>query len=102
MPGFDDLLAAVNRYRNEILCAYSLWKDKKPIVLFHIQEGRIYVYPYEEFKNDLNARGQISLKAQYEQAVLENKIVVFVRDEEKQRLVSFSIGHEPDDDGLLT
>ncbi len=97
MPDSDDLLAAAYEYRNEIRAAYSLWKETKPIVLFHLQEQRVYVYPYEPYKNTLSARSQVSLKAQYDQAALENKIVLFVRDEERQRLVSFSIGQEPDE-----
>lgn len=41
-------------------------RPPKPIVLFDIQEQRIYVYPYEEFKNDLSLRSPVALTEQYE------------------------------------
>ena len=59
-------------------------------MLFDVQEQRIYAYPYGEFKQDLSARPQRSLKKQYEQALEANQMVVFVRDNDQQRLVSFS------------
>jgi hypothetical protein len=73
---------------------YKLFKDKDPIVLFDIQEQRIYVYPYEDFRSDLKPNSQASLAEQYAQAQKENQIVVFVRDNEQKRLVSFSMNHE--------
>ena len=54
-------------------------------------ENRIYVYPYLEFKNDLSARSQGILQDQYEQAMTADKIVVFVRDNDVKRLVSYSV-----------
>jgi hypothetical protein len=42
----------------------------------------------------LSERSQQSLKEQYEQAVQEDKIVVFGRDNEQRRLVSFSMDDE--------
>jgi hypothetical protein len=56
-----------------------------------MQEHRIYVYPYVEFKNDLSARSQRSLQEQYEQAITNDKIVVFVRDNDAKKLVSYSV-----------
>ena len=35
------------------LSIYEAHRDKKPVMLFDMQEQRIYVYPYLEFKNDL-------------------------------------------------
>jgi len=98
MPGTDDWVKLACQHRHEIVLAYSLWSKTKPIVLYHVQEQRIYVYPYEEFKNDLNARSQAILETQYRQAVHEDKIVVFVRDNDRQRFVSFSMSQEADDE----
>lgn len=63
-------------------------------MLFDVQEERIYAYPYAEFGNDLNEKSQKSLKDQYEEAGRENKMVVFVRDNVRRRLVSFSLDVE--------
>jgi len=56
-----------------------------------MQENRIYVYPYLEFKNDLSERSQRLLQDQYERAITDDKIVVFVRDNDAKKLVSYSV-----------
>jgi hypothetical protein len=90
-PEPDYLLEAAERNWSHILMVYRQFEDKKPVVLFDIQEQRIYVYPYAAFLHDLSEKSQIMLKDQYEQAIRGNKIVVFVRDNERRRLVSFSM-----------
>jgi hypothetical protein len=89
--GRDYLLQTAEDNWPYILAAYQRFEDKKPIVLYDIQEARIYVYPYPEFKADLSERSQRSLEEQYEAALRDNKVVVFVRDNEQRRLVSFSM-----------
>jgi hypothetical protein len=93
-PDSDYLLEAAQENWPHILMAYRQFEDKKPVVLYDIQEQRIYVYPYADFLRDLSERSQITLKDQYERAVRDNKIVVFVRDNEGRRLVSFSMENE--------
>lgn len=90
-PKPDYLLEAAVESWPHILAAYRHFADKKPVVLYDIQEQRIYVYPYRAFLRDLSERSQIKLKDQYERAVRDNKIVVFVRDNDQRRLVSFSM-----------
>ena len=93
-PEPDYLLEAARENWLHILEAYRQFEDKKPVVLYDIQEQRIYVYPYADFLRDLGEKSQITLKDQYERAVQEDKIVVFVRDNERRRLVSFSMENE--------
>jgi hypothetical protein len=94
IPAADHLLEAAQKHWPDILKAYKQVEDKKPIMLFDIQEQRIYVYLYEAFKSELNERSQASLQEQYEKAGRENKIVVFVRDNVQRRLTSFSMDYE--------
>jgi len=75
----------------DILYAYEQYREKKPVLLFDMQEHRIYVYPYLEFKNELSEKSQRSLQDQYEQAMTDDKIVVFVRDNDARKLVSYSV-----------
>lgn len=63
-------------------------------MLFDIQEQRVYAYPYKEFLATLSERSQGMLKEQYEEAQVDGKIVVFVRDNVKQKLRSFSFDYE--------
>jgi hypothetical protein len=67
------------------------YREKKPVLLFDMQENRLYVYPYLEFKNDLSERSQRLLQDQYERAMMDDKIVVFVRDNDARKLVSYSV-----------
>jgi hypothetical protein len=90
----DYLWDALCEHQETIRAAYGRYEDDKPIVLFDIQEQRIYIYPYRDFKNDLSPRNQSSLTHQYEHAVMANQIVVFVRDNDQRRLVSYSIDYE--------
>jgi hypothetical protein len=90
----DYLLDAVWKHWDPILRMYKSFEKHRPIVLFDIQEQRIYVYPYEGFKEELSPRSQASLQDQYEEAIATNQIVVFVRDNVERRLVSFSMDPE--------
>lgn len=90
----DYLLEAAEEQLSAIQMMYETFAEKRPVMLFDIQEQRIYAYPYTEFRKELSVRSQRSLKRQYEQAVHEDRMVVFVRDNERRRLVSFSLDRE--------
>jgi hypothetical protein len=47
-----------------------------------------------EFKATLNERSQAILERQYQEAVAENKIVVFMRDNASRRLTSMVLDEE--------
>jgi hypothetical protein len=50
-----------------------------------------HTYPYNDFKSELSKKSQIQLEEQYEAAILDNEMVVFVRDTEKKEFVSYSL-----------
>jgi len=88
----DDLVQAAESVLPDILMFYRRFREERPVMLLDLQgrkEGRkIYAYPYEEFKADLGQRSQAMLTADYEKAIANDKVVVFVRDNETERLVS--------------
>ena len=84
----DPLVEAAQNNLPLILALYKLFEDKRPVMLFDLQSQKIYAYPYMEYKANLNERSQAILERQYQEAITENKIVVFVRDNESQRLTS--------------
>jgi hypothetical protein len=90
----DDLVEAAEFFLPHILMYYNRFEDKRPVMVLDLPSQKIYAYPYTEFKDDLNERSQAILKDQYERAVAEDKIVVFVRDEETQRFVSMTFDNE--------
>jgi hypothetical protein len=50
---------------------------------------KIYAYPYREFRADLSKKSQASLKGDYESAAAHGSMIVFVRDNIRQKLVSY-------------
>jgi hypothetical protein len=88
------LLDAADEQWPNILMFYKVFEERKPVMLYDIQGRKIYAYPYAEFLKDLSAKSQALLKKQYQEALKENKIVVFVRDNEQKRLVSFARDYE--------
>ena len=88
---YEQYWDAVGEQWDIILGLYKRFEAKKPVILLDIQEQKIYAYPYNDFKSDLTERSQIQLEEQYEAAILDNEMVVFVRDTEKKDLVSYSL-----------
>jgi hypothetical protein len=84
----EQYLDVIDEQWSNILKLYKKFEDKKPIMLFDMQEKKIYAYPYESFKSDLTKKSQTILEKQYKDAFLENKVVIFVRDNEQKTLVS--------------
>jgi hypothetical protein len=87
----DPYWDVVQSLMQDILRIYAQYREKKPVMLFDIQAQRIYVYPYLDFKHDVSERSQRLLQDQYEQAMADDKIVVFVRDNDAKKLVSYSV-----------
>ena len=90
----EQYLDVIDEQWSNILKLYKKFEDKKPIMLFDMQERSIYAYPYKDFKSDLTKKSQTILEKQYKDALLENKVVVFVRDNEPETLVSSSYNLE--------
>ena len=89
-----DLVEAAKSFLPHFLKFYKRFEEKRPVMLLDLQSQKIYAYPYKEFKAELSERSQVMLAADYEKAIAKNKIVVFVRDNETQRLVSMLFDYE--------
>jgi hypothetical protein len=90
----DYLFDAMAEYWEQVVRIYRQFEDKRPVILYDIQERRIYACPYEGFKSEMSPRTQVSLTEQYEQAIAENKMIVFVRDNDEKRLVSYLLDYK--------
>jgi len=88
---YEQYWDALGEQWDNILGLYKRFEDKKPVMLLDIQEQKIYAYPYNDFKSELSKKSQIQLEEQYEAAILNNEMVVFVRDNEKRDLVAYSL-----------
>jgi len=74
-----------------ILNLYLQFEDKKPVMLFDIRQGEIHALPYEGFKAQLNEKSQAALTEQYQRALENNLMVLFVRDTENNNIASYSL-----------
>jgi hypothetical protein len=90
----DYLFDAMAEYWEHVVRIYRQFEEKRPVILYDIQERRIYACPYESFKSEMSPKTQVSLTEQYEQAIVEDKMVVFVRDNDEKRLVSYLLDYK--------
>jgi hypothetical protein len=88
------LLDAACERADDILQLYRQFAEKKPVMLLELPSQRIYAYPYLDFKNTLSERSQKMLKKEYTEAVAHHKIVVFVKDNDREKMISFSVDEE--------
>ncbi len=81
----------VKEHYDSILKLYRQYEDQRPVILFDLQKAELFAYPYEGLLSQLKMRSKISLHKQYQRAVENNYIVVFVKDSENNNIVSFSL-----------
>ncbi len=85
----DHYYSAIQEQWSNIRGLYMAYGRKKPIMLYDIQEKKIYAYPYEEFKAELSERSQVSLEMDYKSTSVLGGMIVFVRDNIERKLVSY-------------
>jgi len=85
----DPYFNAIQEQWPNIRGLYTTYKSKKPIILYDLQEKKIYAYPYEEFKAELSKNSQASLERDYKSASDLGIMVIFVRDNMERKLVSY-------------
>ena len=74
---------------DHILELYNKFADKKPIMQYVLPEHKIYAYPNLVFLDDLNDEKQNMTIEQYMEIVNKGQFVVFVKDFETKKLLSF-------------
>ena len=90
-PQPDPYWEVVREQYDNLLYLYREFAQKRPVMLFDIQEQRGYAYPYQEFSADLSQKSQISLASQYRDACRDGQMVVFIRDNEGRKFKSYSV-----------
>ena len=94
MANKDALFDVACERADDILRLYRQFAEKKPVMLLELPSQRIYAYPYLEFKNTLSERSQKMLDKEYHEALAHHKIVVFVKDDDRRKMISFSVDEE--------
>jgi hypothetical protein len=85
----DPYFNAIQEQWPNIRGLYMTYGSKKPIILYDLQENKIYAYPFKEFKAELSKKSQASLEHDYKSASVLGSMVVFVRDNMERKLVSY-------------
>jgi hypothetical protein len=91
----DALINAAKNRASDILMLYETFSEKKPVMLLELPSQKIYAYPYLEFKNTLSERSQKMLEKEYDDALANNQMVVFVKDNDMKKMISFSADVPP-------
>jgi hypothetical protein len=95
--GNEDLLETASQVMEDIRRAYRIYRKKRPIIEFAVDENLIYAFPYAGYYDHLSERSQKLLEREYQEAQANRQIVVFVKDNRTRRLISFSIDENPED-----
>jgi len=70
---------------------YKLSSRDDLVMFYSMKEDRLYSYIYKEFYDSLNKKSKMILRKQFKEAKAENKIVLFINDEIRCKLKSFTI-----------
>jgi hypothetical protein len=87
----DPYFNAIQEQWPYIRALYMTYESKKPIILYDIQDKKLYAYPYKEFKAELSKQSQASLEHDYKSASALGSVVVFVRDNIERKLISYTM-----------
>ena len=90
MKTTDDFFDVIDDYMGHIQWFYKKFKDKNPVMELSLPSGKIYAYPYSEYLKTLSERSQGMLKKEYNEAIKNKEMVIFVRDNEEKVLKSRS------------
>ena len=87
----DRYLKTLDEISDKVYQFYQLGGRKDLIMVYQMAEKRIYSYVYNEFRKTLSANSKAMLAEQYQEALAENKIVLFIQDDEMRKLKSYVI-----------
>jgi hypothetical protein len=85
----DPYFEAIQEQWQNIRGLYLTYRNKSPIILYDLQEKKIYAYPYKQFKAELSKKSRELLEHDYKSASVCGSMIVFVRDNVERKLVSY-------------
>lgn len=88
MDADSDLVDTAWGHIKAIRHLYSRFAKKRPVMVLDLPSRRLYAYPYRDFKTDLPSRSRNVLEEQYAEAIQSRSVVVFVRDNDRRKLIS--------------
>jgi hypothetical protein len=90
-PPDDPCLEIAWDIHEKVCFLHGQFAKEWPVMLYDVQEQRIYAYPYGPFAADLSQKSQRSLAQQYRAACADGCMVLFIRDNVKRKLKSYTM-----------
>lgn len=87
----ENYLDKVEEIRGNVYEFYNMSGRGDLIMVYEMQEDKIYSYIYKDYLNSLNLRSRQLLKEQYAEAKVSGKIVLFIKDKLREKLKSFTV-----------
>jgi len=84
-------LATIDKIEAKVYKLYNLGNRKDVVMLYNMEEKRIYSYVYKDYLASLNPRSQQMLRVQYANAQKEGKIVLFIKDDKRRKFKYYTI-----------
>lgn len=84
-------IAKANEIKPKLYEFFNLSGRRDLIMVYEMQEEKIYSYIYEDYLNSLVPQSKEILKKQYKEAQVSGEIVVFIKDDLRKKIKSFNI-----------
>ena len=88
-PNSDPYLKKIRKHWDAITGMYLTYEDHEPMIELDVVSGQIRAYPAKDYLEDLTDRTRDLAKKQYQKAIAEGALMVFVKDEAKRVLRSY-------------
>jgi len=82
-------LKEIRKHWDAITGLYLTYQALEPMIEFDVASGQIRAYPAKDYLGDLTDRTRETAKKQYQKAVAEGALMIFVKDEIKRILRSY-------------
>lgn len=70
---------------------YNMSDRQDLIMIYEMKENKIYSYIYDDYLKSLNERSREMLEKQYQEAIDSKRIVLFIKDEVRKKLKSYTV-----------
>ncbi len=94
----DPYISLISEQWTSIADLYNQFAEQYPVMLVEIGDHSIHAFPADEFRSLLDANSQAAFDEQYERALLNRQMVLFVRDIDNKIFQSYSLQLEDSDE----
>ena len=85
----DPYLNLIDEQWENITKIYDVFRKKKPIVEYNLDDDKIYAYPAIEYINTLSVKTKNEIKNKYMKACSHNEFLLLIRDEKNKKFRSY-------------